>query len=217
MELGGTWGNTFALGQDSGDIGRYPKASPQKGSGVMSILDWFTEGTNGISAGALAISLLALTRAWSSSRTAKKNLKVVLAQEQRKSVRPQVQLMRSTHKSLPEAERYSYLVHIHNPAEVGHFIARAELAIEYRSRAGVAATVKIPTEKTSQDETAYLGDESMLEIPANVAARHAIAGWVHFKVARGLLTDYHIDRYILLLETGDGNTLSIESIIPQEL
>ncbi|MGW7046787.1 hypothetical protein ACWGDT_29650 [Streptomyces avermitilis] len=183
----------------------------------MAISKWFTEGSNLVSLGALTASALALTRTWSTSRTAKKNLRIAMKQEERRNVQPQVQLLQSRRRVLGDAERYSYLIHIANPADSGHFIARAELSVNYRSRDGVVLAIKIPTERVIEEEVKYLGEDSSLQIPVNVSSRQAIEGWIHFKLAENLISGHGVDRYVVLLETGDGGTLTVESIIPVEI
>ncbi|MEU9899669.1 hypothetical protein ACIBCS_42220 [Streptomyces phaeochromogenes] len=139
-----------------------------------------------------------------------------MKQEERKTIEPQAHLLQSKRRHLDEDERYSYLINVRNPADSGHFIARAELSVDYRSRDGVVVTVKVPAERVAKEEVAYLGDESSLDVPVNLAAREAIEGWIHFKFAKSLVSDHDVDRFVVLLETGDGGTLSLESIIPMD-
>ncbi|MFD8391201.1 hypothetical protein ACFV2N_18880 [Streptomyces sp. NPDC059680] len=140
-----------------------------------------------------------------------------MKQEQRRNIQPQVQLLESRRRVLGDAERYSYLLHVANPADSGHFISRADLSVNYRSRDGVALTVTIPAERVAEEEVKYLGDESSLQIPVNVSSRQAIQGWVHFKLSENLMQGHDVDRFTVLLETGDGGALSVESIIPMDV
>ncbi|MER6491570.1 hypothetical protein [Streptomyces griseorubiginosus] len=144
-------------------------------------------------------------------------MRIAIKQEQRRNIQPQVQLLESRRKALGDAERYSYLLHIANPAESGHFISRADLSVNYRSGDGVALTVMIPAERVAEEDVKYLGDESSLQIPVNVSSRQAIRGWVHFKFGESLVQGHDVDRFTVLLEMGDGGTLSVESIIPMDV
>ncbi|MET9185241.1 hypothetical protein [Streptomyces tendae] len=183
----------------------------------MAIAEWFTKGSNVVSLGALITSIAALTRTWSTSRTAKKNLRIVMRQEERRAIEPQVQLLQSKRKVDSDSERYSYLIHVGNPADSGNYVARAEMVIDYRSRDGVPATVKIPAERVRNEDVEYLGNEPNLEIPVNVSAREAVEGWVHFKFTKSLMSEQHVDRFLVLMEMGNGATVSVESIIPTEI
>jgi hypothetical protein len=151
------------------------------------------------------------------SRTAKKNLSIAMKQEERRNIQPQVQLLESRRRILGDAERYSYLIHIANPADSGHFIARAELSVDYRSSGGAMLTVKIPAERVAEEEVEYLREGVSLQVPVNVPSREAVEGWIHFKLAENLMQGNDIDRFVVLLETGDGGTLSVESIIPVDI
>lgn len=187
-----------------------------EGYGLI-ILEWFTKGSNLVSLGALVTALTALTRTWSTSRTAKKNLRIAMQQEERKAIEPQVRLLQSKHRLFGDAERYSFLVHIGNSADSGNFVARAEMEIDYRTRDGVVTAVRIPTERVQGEDVKYLGNEPTLEIPANVSARAAIEGWVHFRFASNLMAGNDVDRFAVTLEMGHGGPLSIESIIPADI
>jgi hypothetical protein len=91
------------------------------------------------------------------------------------------------------------------------------MSVEYRSRDGAALTVKIPAERVVEEEVKYLGEGSSLQVPVNVPSREAIEGWIHFKLAEDLMQGHDVDRFIVLLETGDGGTIGVESIIPVDV
>ncbi|WP_327696947.1 hypothetical protein [Streptomyces sp. NBC_00459] len=183
----------------------------------MMIPEWFAKGSNLVSLGALVTALTALTRTWSTSRTAKKNLSIAIQQEARRAIDPQVELMQSKRRELDGFERYSFLVHIGNSADSGNFVARAEMGIDYRTPDGVVTTVKIPAERVQEEEVKYLGNESSLEVPVNVSARAAIEGWIHFKFASNLMSGNDVDRFVIVLEMGHGRPLVVESIIPADI
>lgn len=181
------------------------------------IPEWFTKGSNLVSIGALITALTALTRTWSTSRTAKKNLRIVMQQEERKAIQPQVQLLQSKRRVINDVERYSFLVHIGNAADSGNFVARADMEIYYRTQGGVVATVKIPAERVQAGDVDYLGTDPTLEVPVNVSARAAIEGWLHFKFASNLMSGNDVDRFVIMLEMGYGDPLLVESIIPMDV
>jgi hypothetical protein len=183
----------------------------------LVIPEWFTKGSNLVSLGALITAFTALTRTWSASRTAKKSLRIATQQEERRAIEPQLQLLQSKRKVFSDTERYSYLIHIGNSAESGNFVARAEMEIYYRTRDGVSAAVKIPAERVRGEDVEYLGNDPSLDIPANVSARAAVEGWVHFKFATSLMSGNDVDRFTIVLDMGHGGPISVESIIPTDI
>ncbi|MEU0521593.1 hypothetical protein [Streptosporangium sp. NPDC006007] len=178
----------------------------------MQLPDWFTKPESLFAFTSALAAWVAMIFAWSSAHSARKQLKLLRKQEERKGAPLLGRINESYYKIKDNSYRYMFALYIINPSETENSLTRAELWVSYSKTDGSSHVAKILNDK-KVDYGESVPDEEIISVPATIGIRDAIYGKIFFSFPEDFLKGCSIQKHTIVLEDGIGATSEIPSII----
>jgi hypothetical protein len=192
----------------------------QVSASVLSVLAPWAAATSGgpgplpviatvASAASALIALAALWVALANRATAVRALRLSQRQEDRRTAVLDVSLVQGLSWRPDGGDRWVCLdILAVNPADRDGTIVRADLHVTYTAPGGDVLVVKVPHGGTVP---AWPEQVTPLVLPAGVAANGALAGWLVFRLAPGLVADGTIERLDAVLRDSRGLVETVQA------
>ncbi|WP_152025545.1 hypothetical protein [Xanthomonas hortorum] len=147
--------------------------------------------------------------AWNSARTARRAL--ALTEEDALSKRESLksELINSLRWTRNDSEYISISCSYTNSSSYPTTIEYIELVAHGFDLAGAGSKLRIRPENEAPDRS----DFSLLVLPLNLQARTTCSGWITFRLSKGWITRYIVDKYELVATTWSGQKIAIETHI----
>jgi hypothetical protein len=110
---------------------------------------------------------------------------------------------------------YAFLLSISNPTDSDNSVAGVDLRVTYKTREGVALTVKVRSDSELQRDFENRSGVP-LPAPARVDAHQTILGWCFFQIHRAILEGAIIEDYLVVLIDSHGIEVSVKPIVVRE-
>ncbi|UYK78562.1 hypothetical protein NG825_10005 [Xanthomonas sacchari] len=147
--------------------------------------------------------------AWNSARTARRALALVEEDAISKRESMKAELINSLRWRRNDMEYISISCSYVNSSSYPTTIENIELVAHGFDLGGEGSKLRLLPENEAPDRS----DFSLLSLPLNLHARTTSSGWITFRLPRGWIARYIIDKYEILATTWSGQKVAIEAHI----